>query len=241
MKKNARKIVSVILAVVLAFSAAVGTFAVSDMIAEDTKTKAVRIAKQIQAEGTVLIENKDNLLPLANKKVSVFGIKSYTPNLGGGGSGSIETGEAIDLFTGLSDAGIEYNSTVFDVYKNYVAEKTSSSADNPLISMITGLLGSSVDELPVGNIDQSVFDSAKSFSDTAIITFGKAGSEMSDLSADDIRLSDAERALLDKVCYEFKNVIVIMNSSNIYEMDWIENYPSIKAVLLYMPNRRCWS
>ena len=78
MKKNARKIVSVILAVILAFSAAVGTFAVSDMIAEDTKTKAVRIAKQIQAEGTVLIENKDSLLPLANKKVSVFGIKSFT-------------------------------------------------------------------------------------------------------------------------------------------------------------------
>lgn len=232
MKKNARKIVSVILAVVLAFSAAVGTFAVSDMIAVDTKTESVRIAKQIQAEGTVLIENKDSLLPLANKKVSVFGITSYNPNLGGGGSGSIETGEAVDLFTGLTNAGIEYNSTVFDVYKNYIAEKTSSSADNPLISMIAGLLGTSIDELPVGNIDQSVFDSAKSYSDTAIITFGKAGSELSDLSADDIRLSDDERALLDKVCYEFKNVIVIMNSSNIYEMDWINEYPSIKAVLL---------
>lgn len=232
MKKNARKAVSVVLAVVLAFSAAVGTFAVSDMIASDTKTESVRIAKQIQAEGTVLIENKDNLLPLANKKVSVFGITSYNPNLGGGGSGSIETGEAVDFFTGLTDAGIEYNSTVFDVYKNYIAEKTSSSADNPLISMIAGLLGTSIDELPVGNIDQSVFDSAKSYSDTAIITFGKAGSELSDLSADDIRLSDDERALLDKVCYEFKNVIVIMNSSNIYEMDWINEYPSIKAVLL---------
>ena len=232
MKKNARKIVSVVLAVVLAFSAAVGTFAVSDMIAVDTKTESVRIAKQIQAEGTVLIENKDSLLPLANKKVSVFGITSYNPNLGGGGSGSIETGEAVDLFTGLTNAGIEYNSTVFDVYKNYIAEKTSSSADNPLISMIAGLLGTSIDELPVGNIDQSVFDSAKSYSDTAIITFGKAGSELSDLSADDIRLSDDERALLDKVCYEFKNVIVIMNSSNIYEMDWINEYPSIKAVLL---------
>ena len=232
MKKNARKIVSVVLAVVLAFSAAVGTFAVSDMIAVDTKTESVRIAKQIQAEGTVLIENKDSLLPLANKKVSVFGITSYNPNLGGGGSGSIETGEAVDLFTGLTNAGIEYNSTVFDVYKNYIAEKTSSSADNPLISMIAGLLGTSIDELPVGNIDQSVFDSAKSYSDTAIITFGKAGSELSELSADDIRLSDDERALLDKVCYEFKNVIVIMNSSNIYEMDWINEYPSIKAVLL---------
>lgn len=232
MKKNVRKAVSVILAVVLAFSAAVGTFAVSDMIAEDTKTKAVRIAKQIQAEGTVLIENKDSLLPLENKKVSVFGIKSYTPNLGGGGSGSIETGEAIDLFTGLTDAGIEYNSAVYDVYKNYIAEKTSSSVDNPLFSMIAGLLGSSVDELPVENIDQSVFDSAKYFSDTAIITFGKAGSEMSDLSADDIRLSNEEKALLDKVCAEFKNVIVIFNSSNIYEMDWINDYESIKAVLL---------
>ncbi len=232
MKKCVRNTVSVILAVLLAFGAAVGTFAVSDMISPDTKDEAVRIAKQIQSEGTVLLENKDNLLPLANKKVSVFGITSYNPNLGGGGSGSIETDEAVDLFGGLSAAGIEYNQTVYDVYKNYISEKAGSSIDNPLVDMIAGLLGSSVDELPVDQIEQSVFDSAKSFSDTAIITFGKAGSEMSDLSADDIRLSETERALLDKVCYEFSNVIVIFNSSNIYEMDWVKDYESIKAVLL---------
>ncbi|MCH5189344.1 MAG: glycoside hydrolase family 3 protein [Oscillospiraceae bacterium] len=232
MKKHMRKAIALILALVLAVSAAVGTFAVSDMIADGTKEDALRIAKQIQAEGTVLVENKDGLLPLANKKVSVFGITSYNPNLGGGGSGSIEANEAIDLFAGLTAAGIEYNSTVYDVYKSYIADKTSSSFDNPLISMVAGLLGSSIDEYPVENIDQSVFDSAKSFSDTAIISFGKAGSEMSDLSADDLRLSDTERALLDKVCHEFSNVIVIFNSSNIYEMDWIEDYPSIKAVLL---------
>ena len=232
MKKYIRICISLVLAIVLSLSVSVGTFAASDIISADTKQNSVRIAKQIQAEGTVLIENKDGFLPLTNKKVSVFGVTSYKLNLGGGGSGSIETDEAIDLFAGLDVAGIEYNTDVYNVYKNYIDGKQASLVDNPLVDMITGLLGSSVSELPVSEIDQSVFDSAVAFSDTAVITFGKAGSEMSDLSDDDIRLSDTEFELLDKVCNEFPNVIVIFNSSNIYEMDWIDAYPGIKAVLL---------
>lgn len=229
MKRYGKRALAVILSVIIAFSAAVGVFAVSDKIAVNTKEEAVRIAEELQAEGTVLIENKDNFLPLKNKKVNVFGIRSYLPNLGGGGSGSIETSEAVDLFAGLTAAGIEYNLSVYDTYKNYIAEKSSSSIDNPLVNMIVGLLGSSVPELSVDAID---FYSAKSYSDTAIVTFGRAGSEMSDLSADDIRLSDEERELLSTVCREFSNVIVIMNSSNIFEMDWINEYAGIKAVLL---------
>ncbi len=232
MKKHIKSALAIVLAIVLAVSAAVTTLAVSSKIADDTKNSAVDIAKQIQAEGTVLIENKGDLLPLQNKKVSVFGVTSYNLNLGGGGSGSIETGEAISLFSGLDAAGVEYNTELHDYYIDYIQSKQSSIGGNPLVDMVVGLLGSSIDEIPAGDISQSLFDNATAFSDTAIITFGKAGSEMSDLSADDIRLSATEKALLEKICAEFSNVIVIFNSSNIYEMDWIDSLPSVKAVLL---------
>lgn len=45
------------------------------------------VAKQIEAEGIVLLENKDSALPLeADAKVNVFGTGSSDPFLGGGGS-----------------------------------------------------------------------------------------------------------------------------------------------------------
>ena len=152
MKKHFRAAISLVLALVMALSAAIGTFAVSDKISTSTKTDAVSIAKQIQAEGTVLIENKDNLLPLQNKKVSVFGVTSYNLNLGGGGSGSIEASEAINLFSGLDAAGIEYEQNIYNLYMDYIESKQSSLGGNPLVDMVVGLLGSSVDELPASQL-----------------------------------------------------------------------------------------
>ena len=47
----------------------------SDAEIADTKVKAETLAADVEAEGTVLVRNNDNTLPLAadNKKINVFG------------------------------------------------------------------------------------------------------------------------------------------------------------------------
>ena len=47
----------------------------SDAEIADTKVKAEALAADVEAEGTVLVQNNDNTLPLAadNKKINVFG------------------------------------------------------------------------------------------------------------------------------------------------------------------------
>lgn len=47
----------------------------SDAEIADTKVKAEVLAADVEAEGTVLVRNNDNTLPLAadNKKINVFG------------------------------------------------------------------------------------------------------------------------------------------------------------------------
>lgn len=43
------------------------------------------------------------------------------------------------------------------------------------------------------------------------------------------QLSNREEELIDLVISNFVNVIVVYNGVNAFEMDWVKNYPQIKA------------
>ena len=47
-----------------------------------------------------------------------------------------------------------------------------------------------------------------------------------------LELSHPEKDMIEKVCASFENVVVIINANNTMELDWVDNYPSIKSVLL---------
>ena len=70
-KKAIRSIIVVILTMIMVFSSSVCAFAASDLISAETEAKAVEIAKQIEAEGIVLLENEDNI-PEASKKKKIL-------------------------------------------------------------------------------------------------------------------------------------------------------------------------
>ena len=63
----------------------------SDAEIADTKVKAEALAAEVEAEGTVLVQNNDNTLPLSadTKKVNVFGWASTAWLGGGSGSGGV--------------------------------------------------------------------------------------------------------------------------------------------------------
>ena len=74
-------------------------------------------------------------------------------------------------------------------------------------------------------------DHAKDFSDVALIVLGRGGGEMFDYTPDQLQLQPDEKALLDAVCGTFDKVILVLNTANTLELDFIEEYPSIKSVL----------
>ena len=139
-------VVGVLLAIILAVNVAAGIF--QDMIMDLFSAKEVSgaaraagedLALQIQEEGSVLVKNAENTLPLnaeEDTQVNVFGW-SATQWIGSGsgsgrslrpGSNSDSTPET-DFLTALGDAGIEYNQKLIDMYKKYAASRTSQFAD----------------------------------------------------------------------------------------------------------------
>ncbi len=72
----------------------------------DTKLKAEALAAEVEAEGTVLVQNNDNTLPLNadTKKVNVFGWASTAWLGGGSGSGGVNAVNT-DLLAALTATG----------------------------------------------------------------------------------------------------------------------------------------
>ena len=66
------------------------------------RNNSLSVALETATEGTVLLENKDNALPLAkDSKVSFFGISSSKYLLSGAGSGHLGVSVTTNLFRSL--------------------------------------------------------------------------------------------------------------------------------------------
>lgn len=157
-------------------------FADQYYLSEETIAASEQLVQDIANEGIVLLKNEDNALPLSDvKKINVFGWSSTNPIYGGTGSGSVDESTCITLLQGLKDAGFELNTTISDFYTNYKNAR-------PYVGM-----GGQDWTIPEPTIEEyeaaNIFESAKEFSDTAVIVIARTGGENADLptsiSADD--------------------------------------------------------
>ena len=236
-----KKVTALLLVTVMAFSIPVtcfasGGFIISaeeSLISPETTEKAKEVAKQIEAEGIVLLENEDDILPLKEKKVNVFGTASCSLAFAGAaGSGAVRASQAVGFYDALDNAGIEYNKAIYDIY----AEYTDAESDGGLIDYVATVLeqffSGGQSEMPIGNISDKIMNEAVAFSKTAVVVIGRVGTEMKDLSIEDLKLTTEEKTMLDKVCGMFSDVIVVFNISNIMDMSWLNDYDSIKAAMI---------
>ena len=233
MKNNLfKKSVSLVLALILFASSSLGAFAAS-LISEETTAKSVDIANQIESEGIVLLKNEDDVLPLKNKKVNVFGAASCSIAFAGAaGSGAVRSSDAVGFYDALTNAGIEYNKDLYNTYARYTMTSFDAGLISYVITVLKQFFGGGQSEMPMNRISNSLFEKALDYSQTAVIVIGKVGTEMKDLSVEDLNLTDDEKEMIDRVCNAFPEVIVVFNISNITDMSWLEDYDSIKAAMI---------
>ena len=149
----------------------------SGTISAETSAEATELVNEITAEGVVLAQNDDNILPVASgSKLNVFGWASTSPCYGGTGSGALNDAYPVtDLLTGLHDAGIETNDELSKFYTDYYATRPSVgmaqqdwTLPEPNVSLYT-------DEMMAN---------AKAYSDTAMVVITRVGGEGADLPTD---------------------------------------------------------
>lgn len=211
----------------------------------DALDNARKVSKQIQAEGSVLLKNEKNALPL-NKgaKVTIFGYASADPALGGSGSGAVNAADRkFDVEKACDEGGkLKLNKTLYNYYKGQLA--ADNQAKNGKLIRTYGGSGFGAGSVPkdyiAPEIDPSNFPadvkaSFAEYNDAAIFFFSRIGGEGADIikthaseeavSKKYLVLTDAEKALLTEMKNgNFSKRIVIMNTMNTPEMEWLDEY-----------------
>ena len=214
-------------------------------LSDETNEEAAEVAEEIMEDGIVLLKN-ESLLPLnETKKLNIFGWESINPAYGGAGSGGINNlYDIVSLNQGLENAGFSINQELVDFYNNY-------GADNPEMSIQKQSW--TLPEPPVDTYSDELIKSAKEYSDVAVVVLSrKAGEGHNDIPMDVrkaaydnnsdeyddfpegehyLQLSQTERDMVDMVCSNFDNVIVIYNGANQFELGFADEYPQIKSVV----------
>ena len=189
------------------------------------------LAGRISDEGIVLLENEDDMLPLASDTVNVFSFASFNIRYGGGGSGAADLSSAATLYEALTDQGIEYNPELYAAMQQAGAA-TETGSDTGLIQILNLLLGGGDEGEPAPDyLTDEVMTQAQDFSDTAMLVIGRGSVESSDATQDELRLSESQRALLDRVTASFDRVIVVINSGNAMELGFLDEYPQIRGAV----------
>ncbi len=175
----------------------------------------------MQTEGSVLLRNENNALPLnSNASVTLFGSGSVNPVYHGGSGGPANTG--LNLYDALKEEGFKINDSVY----NAVKSGDTSYGKN-------GNIG----EVPVSTYS-SVKNTFSEYSDAAIIVLRRYGGEEGELNhgldgiwqdgpvgVPELSLHQEEKDLLNMVKESgFRKIIVLVNSGYAMDLGWLEEY-----------------
>lgn len=197
--------------------------------------------REIAREGIVMLEN-NGLLPLEKgKKVNVFGWASVNPLFGGSGAGALnDLYPKTSLIEGLKNAGFSVNEDLTKFYTDFGGARAAYGQDWSLPE-------------PTAESYGDLINSAKTFSDTAIMVVARWGGEGSDVPKDMtqavytnnspdyadfqpgqtyLELSQTEKNVLDMICANFENVIFVYDGMSSFVFSFLKDYPQIKSVLL---------
>ena len=217
----------------------------SGTVSDETTDEAIEVANQIAEEGMVLLEN-DGLLPISNpSNINLFGWSSVNPAYGGTGSGGLnELYDKVTLIDSIEDAGFTVNQDLVDFYNDFSAERAEMSLSTQNWTLT---------EVPAADYSDALIQSAKDFSDTAVIVLSRVAGEghndmpgdVTEASYDNtingyndfeagehyLQLSQTEEDLVDLVCSNFDNVILVYNAANPMELGFIDEYDQIRAAI----------
>lgn len=229
----------------------------SDFYKEDGKTyddfamrkHSLAVAKQVAVEGSVLLWNNNNALPLAqSSKISLFGVGSYKWVTGGNGSGRVAI-PANQLKGALQEEGFSVNPSLWNKYlslqQSYGWERFDVENADPNYTDIN-YVEYVVREVPWNLIQENVNSSIAKYNDAAIMVISRSGGECGDVEVtyknneclDNVYLdlSYEENEILTKLSEmkdagKISKLIVLLNTANPLQMKNLSKFDKIDACM----------
>lgn len=186
------------------------------------------ILREIAADGAVLLKN-NNVLPFADgTTVSLFGrIQKDYFYVGYGSGGDVNNPYAISPLEGIRNCGkLSINENLAQIYVKWIEE-------NPVNDGFWGHWPLHHEEMP---LDNDIVSKASEESDAAVVFIGRSSGEDRDckLEKGSYYLTDDEIKMLDIVTSNFDKVVVLLNTGNIIDMSWVNNYGDKIGAVMYV-------
>lgn len=198
----------------------------TDGKADDEKVKNafIKWGRDVSKEGSVLLKNTENGLPLVSEKplkVTMLGVRSYMDIVSAGAGTPVVENQVIPLRTALREVGknrIQLNETMENIYKDISTEKNfkHTSGNTAPWAYVANPEGKydpqepSLNDLATKNAEYQ--KSWNEYNDAAIVVFARPSGEGKDFrpgpegvadgvgSRNALALSKNERELLDAAC-----------------------------------------
>ena len=235
MKKTSKKVIAVTLSASMLLGGSMTAMAATtnpDISQREIDHKTA--AKNIAAQGMVLMENKNNSLPISAKKgtkVALFGQGVYNTIKGGTGSGAVNQRDNVTIQQGFENAGYDIVDT--DLIDQMQALWKSDGGN----TSGGGIWGSTwVNERKYADVEGAMdkVDAAAEQTDTAIYVISRNSGEFRDRTATkgDYFLSEDEEANLAVLGQKFDNVIVVLNVGGIIDTKFFDQTEGLDSMLL---------
>ena len=182
----------------------------------DTNEDFKKLCRKVAADSCVLLKN-DNILPLTNEKVSLFGrcqINYFYVGYGSGGD--VKAPYKVSLLDGLRNNNFNLNPRVVEMYEKWCKK-------NPPYDGYWGAWPMCYDEMPLKEKDVKSFADE---SDVAIYVIGRSSGEDREnkLEKGSLYLTRIEEKKY------FKKTVVLINAGSIIDMSFVNKY-KIGAVM----------
>ena len=201
---------------------------------KDSIKELEELSLESAKEGIVMLENKNDVLPLKNGEgVSIFGRIQREYYKSGTGSGGLVN---VKYVTNIVDelkklGGVKINEELLAIYEEWKKENPFDKGQ--------GWGGEPWCQKEM-EIDIETVKKAREFGEKAIVVIGRTAGEDRDNSASEgsYLLSEGEKDLLSKISSVFDKIIVILNVGAIIDMKWVEEY-NVSSVLYVWQGGMC--
>lgn len=207
-------------------------------------TEHTTLSKNAAKEGMVLLKNAQHVLPFTKgTRLALFGKGTFDYVKGGGGSGDVTVAYVKNLYEGLKTLGehVCIDEELASFYRDWVYKQYENG-------QVPGMVQEP--ELPDG-----LYEKTRTFTDTAVISISRFSGEGWDRSTSDweqsvatyralaarsselyesgdFYLSNAEKALVEKVRALFPKVVIVLNIGGVVDTQWFVDDDRIQSVLL---------
>lgn len=200
-----------------------------------------------EEEGAVLLLNRNDALPLREneRKVTLFGRSVADPIYKNKSGGPLTVGSErlLSFHDAFTQAGFQINETLFSAYASSSVSRVKYGTDT--VTKIGGDQPATIGEVDASFYTDSLKATFGSYGDAAIVMFSREAGEGTDVVSDvahvkegvpqlSLHKDEADLLKMIKASGNFKKTIVLINSGNIMDLDWLNDYETygVDACLL---------